>query len=153
MRFRIRTRSWALGLLVASAVLGLPGDALAAGPRLVVDVDEPFIVDGELYEAGELSLRPVLDFTPTITLNEIWIGDRCLGVLRATRSDTRNLEASRNAVLFGRDDAGQLVLRGFAYRVDGSAERYRYELLPTRDATARDSPDDTPVLIAGPTVR
>ena len=67
MRFRIRMRSWALGLLVASAVVGLAGDALAAGPRLVVEVDEPFVIDGEVYEAGELSLRPVLEFTPTVT--------------------------------------------------------------------------------------
>jgi hypothetical protein len=134
-------------VLVASAVVGLAGDALAAGPRLVVDLDEPFVVDGEVYEAGELSLRPVLAFTPTVTLNEVWVDNRCLGVLRATRSGRSDLEASRNAVLFGRDESGRLVLRGFAYRVDGDEERYRYELLPTR------APETAPVLIAGTTPR
>jgi len=153
MRFRIRMRSWVLGVLVASAVVGLAGDALAAGPRLTVDVDEPFVIDGEVYEAGELSLRPVLDFTPTITLNEVWVGDRCLGVLRASRSGGVDLEASRNAVLFGRDDTGLLVLRGFAYRVGGGEDRHRYELIPTRSVTPPASPDDAPVLIAGPTSR
>lgn len=153
MQFRIRMRSWALGLLVASAVVGLAGDAWAAGPRLVVEVDEPFVIDGEVYEAGELSLRPVLDFTPTITLNEVWVGDRCLGVLRAFRSEGDDLEASRNAILFGRDDSGLLVLRGFAYRVDGNDERYRYELLPTRDVTAPPARHDTPFLVAGRTTR
>jgi hypothetical protein len=143
-------RSWAVGLLVAGSFAGLTGDALAVGPSLVVDVDEPFVIDGEVFEAGELTLRPVRSFTPTITLNEIWVGDRCLGLLQASRSDRSNLEASRNAVLFGRDVAGHLVLRGFAYRVDGDEERYRYELLTTRDASPARPVVDAPVLIAGP---
>ena len=153
MHVRNRLTSWALGLLVAGAVVGLAGDAFAAGPRLFVTMDEPFVIDGEVFPAGELSLRPVRDFTPTTTLNEIWVGNRCLGILLASRSDDPHQEASRNAILFDRDENGQLVLRGFAYRVDGGQERHRYELLASRNVTATTSVDSDPVLIAGPASR
>jgi hypothetical protein len=117
-------------LLVGICLCASTGAALAAGPTLVVSVDEPFEVDGQLFPAATLSLRAVHEFTPTTTLNEVWVGDRCLGLMMAVRTDDPRLEASRNAVLFGRNLGGDLVLRGFAYRLAGWPERYRFELLP-----------------------
>jgi hypothetical protein len=116
-------------LLIGMALCASTGPALAAGPTLVVSVDEPFEVDGQRFPAATLSLRAVHEFTPTTTLNEVWVGDRCLGLMRAVRTDDPRLEASRNAVLFGRNVGGDLVLRGFAYRLPGWPERYRFELL------------------------
>lgn len=149
MQNRNRLRARALVWIVLSAVAGFASAALAAGPRLAVTVDEPFVIDGERFPAGELSLRPLRNFTPTTTLNEVWVGNRCLGVLMASRTDDRSREASSDAVLFGRDDSGQLVLRGFSYRVDGATERYRYELLDSGRAVATASTDEQPFLIAG----
>jgi len=126
-----------VALLVGVALCASVGPALAAGPTLVVSVDEPFEVDGQQFPAETLSLRAVHEFTPTTTLNEVWVGDRCLGLMMAVRTDDPRLEASRNAVLFGRNVGGDLVLRGFSYRLPGWPERYRFELLrPTGRAGA-----------------
>lgn len=123
----------------------------AGSPRLVVRMNEPFVVDGGVHPAGVLTLRTVRNYTPSSTLNEVWAGDRCLGLLVAHRSADPTLEASRNAVMFVRDSQGRLVLRGFAYRDDVVGERYRYELLAPRsakrarrDARAHATPAGTP---------
>jgi hypothetical protein len=126
--------------------------AWATGPRLVVRMNEPFVVGGEVHPAGSLTLRTVRAYTPSSTLNEIWAGDRCLGLIVAHRSTDPSLEASRNAVLFVRDPDGRLVLRGFAYRSDDRDEKYRYELLASgsvgrdrRDAAASAVVASTPL--------
>jgi len=139
-----------VGMVATMIVAGLASGISAAGPRLVVNVDEPFVVDGRTYPAGTLSLRTVHEFTPTKTLSEVWVGDRCLGMLAASRGDDARLEASRNAVLFARDPDGRLELRGFAYRVDGAGDRYRFALLDSRSVSATTSFDEgaSPILVA-----
>ena len=124
MRQRRFPMSTSRTLLTLIAVCAIAVSATWAGsPRLVVRMDEPFVVDGDVHPAGVLTLRTVRNFTPSSTLNEVWAGDRCLGMLIAHRSADPTLEASRNAVMFVRDGEGRLVLRGFAYRDDGAGER------------------------------
>ena len=150
MRQERWTTRLALGMLAVAVAAGFSGDVAAADLRLTVTVDEPFVVDGNLYPAGTLSLRPVRAFTPTTMLNEVWVGNRCLGLLSASRTDDPIREASRNAVLFVRDADGRLVLRGFAYRADGAGDRYRYAMLAPRKVNAPTSLNDdaSPILIA-----
>ena len=148
MKNERRMSRWILGVLAAAVVVGCFGNLSAAGPRLSVTVDEPFVVDGRVYPAGTLSLKPVKAFTPTTTLNEVWVGKRCLGMLAASHAADPTLEASRNAVLFVRDSDGRLELRGFAYRTDGPGDRYRYALLAPREvAGSRTLVDDAPTIL------
>jgi hypothetical protein len=128
---------------IVTLVLLASGIALADGSRLVVAMDEPFEAGGQLHPAASLSLRPVHEFTPTTSLNEVWVGNRCLGLVAAVKSDDPRLEASRNSVLFERSPDGILVLRGFAYRLPGSPGRYRYALFVAGADARIETADDT----------
>jgi len=133
--------------------------ATDTGVILVATVDEPFEVLGERSPAGTLTLETVRAFTPTRMLGEVRIGDRHLGMVFAERSDDPRLEASRNAVLFRRNASGVLVLVGYAYRVPGTADRYRYQRIvpfpgtePRRTSEVADF-DDAPIVLLAAEIR
>jgi hypothetical protein len=107
-----------LALIVAAlAVLAaLLAPAVEAGEyRLTAHIDEPFEINGTMYPAGSLSIRQLGDYTPTSTLNEIWVGDQCLGMVLAADNSAPGEELS-DSLFFERATLGHLVLTGFAYR-------------------------------------
>ena len=108
-----------LAWIVAAVILCSP--AQAAGNRLVTQVDRPVEINGELYPAGELSIREVDALSPTETLNEVCAAGECLGLLRA-QSEPGGTPSSGDAVVFEPDERGHLVLVGFSYRGQSARE-------------------------------
>jgi hypothetical protein len=107
-----------LGVLVialAALVAVLAPAAVGADHRLVVRVDQPFEVNGQLYPAGELSVRQIHRVSPTSTLNEICVGTERLGLLLAEERSGQSVD-SGNSFNFERTPRGHLVLVGFNYR-------------------------------------
>ena len=97
----------------------------AQGPRLVVRLDEPFEVRGQVYPGGSLMLRPVTDFNPSASIDEVWVDNESLGLLVASKtSGTRS--SSHDSVLFERNAQGRLVLVGYNLRGNGTGASYRY---------------------------
>lgn len=106
---KMRKELW-LTVLALAAVAGLLApDALANGRRLVVQMDEPFEVSGQLYAAGELSICEVQAFNPIATLNEVRVDGQSLGILLARSEDTTRV-ARNDEVIFLRNADGHLVL-------------------------------------------
>lgn len=87
--------------------------SMAGGHRIQVDVAEPFEVDGVLYPSGTLSVEVIRDYNPSSTLNEIWLDDRCLGMVITRKGAVEYSRSSRDTVVFGRDPEGHLVLVGY----------------------------------------
>ncbi len=111
----MRKELWLTVIALALLAGLLAPDALAEGRRLVVRMDVPFEVSGELYAPGELSLREVRAFSPISTLHEIRIDGQSLGILIA-RNDGNPPLAKRDEVIFTRSATGHLVLTSVALR-------------------------------------
>ena len=110
---KIRKELWLMVLALALLAGFLAPDAFAEGRRLVVQMQEPFEVSGQLYSAGELSLCEVRAFNPVATLHEVRVDGQSLGILMA-RADGSLLLAQRDEVIFARNRAGHLVLTSVA---------------------------------------
>ena len=111
----MKMRKELLLMVLALALLAglLAPDALAEGRRLVVQMEEPFEVSGQLYAGGELSVCEVRAFSPVATLHEVRVDGRSLGVLMA-RNDGAPQVAQRDEVIFRRSSDGHLVLTSVA---------------------------------------
>ena len=107
-----------IALVSASAVEG-------HGPRLVVRMDEPFEVNGQVYPGGSLMLRSVTDFNPVASIDEVWVDRECLGLLVASKASGER-SSSHDSVLFERNAEGRLVLVGYNLRGSGTNTAYRY---------------------------
>ena len=121
-------KPWKLGWIVfALAVLvGLfAPESAAAGHRVAAQLTEPFEVNGHLFDHGELAVREIASYNPTMTLNEVWVGDRCLGLLLAAESDNVS-SGTDDTLIFERTAQGHLLLVGFAYRGQGTNELYQF---------------------------
>jgi len=121
MMTNCKVLSAAAALVVLASFL----PAGAAGPRLLADLGEPLVVDGQLYRPGVLSLRSVAEYNPASIFHEVWVGDQCLGLLLAERSPADGREG-RDAILFRRDSWGRLVLVGYTLYDGHSIEHYRF---------------------------
>jgi hypothetical protein len=121
--------------------------AQGAGHRLVTRVTEPVEINGELYPAGELSIREVGALSPTVTLNEVHAGGECLGLLPA-RTGHGGPPSSGDAVVFEPSDRGHLVLVGFTYRGQSAREfacpRTAPGGIPERETAAATPPETSP---------
>ena len=113
----------ALALAVVAGLFAPP--AAASGRRLSVQVDEPFVIGGQHFAAGELTLREVRDFNPTATLTEVRVDGRSLGVMLA-KAQTGPTSTRRDEVIFERSRNGQLVLASLAHK--GEPVRRLYTL-------------------------
>ena len=76
--------------LTALAVAFAPATE-AAELRMKVRIDEPFEINGQLYEPAVLTLRHMGRYNPTTTINEVWVGNQCLGQGDAASPATRQL--------------------------------------------------------------
>lgn len=112
-------------------LIGLTAFPAAAGHdhRLTIEIEEPYVFDGNSYPAGVLSMRTVRQYNPSSTLHEIWIDGECLGVFMA-RHTSRDGRDTKHAALFERNAEGQLVLAGFRLGNGRSIEQYRFNPRP-----------------------
>jgi len=113
-----------VGSLVLLTVIFAPA-AKADDHRLVVKVNEAFKVNGHLYESGRLSLREMGAYNPSATINEIWVGNECLGMLLAQEVHT-STPADSDSFVFARNAEGTLVLVGVTFRGEPARELYQY---------------------------
>ena len=124
------------GGLRVLAVIGLLAVALAtveAGePRLVIDVEEPFLLQGRVCPAGTVSIRFVSRYNPTSTLHEVRVGGEPLGVFRAKHVVSEDRDAE-DTVRFERNRHGTLVLLGYTLRRGGSTEAFSFAASPGAD--------------------
>lgn len=116
---------WVIGGLVLVAALAAP-ELQAAERSVHANLDEPFLINGDVYDAGRVTLREVGDYNPRTTMNEVWVGETCLGLMLAERTSAP-VTHSNDRLLFERDYNGTLMLVGFAYRGERTHEFYRYE--------------------------
>ena len=70
--------------LAALVTLFAPS-GMADERRLVVNLTEPFEINGELYPEGKVTVKSVRTYNPSSLLSEIWVGRECLGLFRASR--------------------------------------------------------------------
>ncbi len=117
--------SWWIGGLVLLAALAAPD--LAAGQHSVsATIQEPFEFNGEAFGPGTLTVREVSHYNPATTLNEIWVDNRCLGLMLADISSVPASPGADDRMHFERSAAGNLVLVGLAYRDQPAREFYGY---------------------------
>ena len=127
----MRMQRWkGLALIVATlAVLVtlFAPSGVADERRLVVRVNEPFEVNGQLYPEGKVAVKSVRTYNPSSLLSEIWVGRECLGLFRASRisDDATTAESS---LTFKRTAAGHLTLVGFASGDSDDQGVYRFRL-------------------------
>lgn len=116
-----------IGFVAALAVLG--AEALAAGPRVVVEVDEPFTLQGRSCPAGAVSIRRVAQYTPIAALHEVCVANECLGVFLADRTSLAT-DGREDALRFERGAGGGLVLVGYTSHHGRHAEFHRFSPSP-----------------------
>ena len=121
------------GGLRVLAVIGLLAVALATAeagePKLVIDVEEPFLLQGQICPAGTVSIRFVSRYNPASTLHEIRVGGEPLGVFRADHVVAEDPDAE-DTVRFERNRQGTLVLLGYTLRRGGSTEAFSFGASP-----------------------
>ena len=112
---------------LAVAVTLFAPSGVADERRVVVSVNEPFEINGQLYPAGELTVKSVRTYNPTSVLSEVWVGRECLGVFRASRIP-EEVATTAHSVTFKRTPAGHLTLVGFASGDNDDLAAYRFRL-------------------------
>jgi hypothetical protein len=97
----------------------------AGGPRLVIEVEEPFVLQGQPCPAGTVSIRIHSRYNPATTLHEVCVGGECLGVFLADHF-VRDGEGSEDRIRFERNLQGDLVLLGYSLRGSGNTQFFRF---------------------------
>jgi hypothetical protein len=120
---------WVRAMGVAGLLAVLWTATGAGGPRLMVEIDEPFVLQGQVCPAGTLSIRPVSQYNPASTFHEVCIENECLGVFPAERIAFET-DDERDTLRFERDAGGMLVLVGYTLHRDGRAEFHRFAPSP-----------------------
>jgi len=106
------------GLALLTVIFAPPGEA--GSRRITLQMAEPYEIDGQLYPAGELSLRELSAYNPTTTLNELWVDNECLGLRVADTLPDRH-KSDSDMLIFTRDPrSGNLILEGVAFRGESS---------------------------------
>jgi hypothetical protein len=126
---RCRRPGWFRLLVIVGGVLCASAAAGAGGPRLVVDIDEPFLLQGRVCPAGTVSVRLVSSYNPASTFHQVCVGGECLGVFLADRV-VRDGGADEDMLRFARNRHGDLVLLGYTLRGSGTTELFRFSPSP-----------------------
>jgi len=107
----------------------------------VVEIDEPFTLQGRICPAGLVSIRPVAQYTPTAALHEVCVANECLGVFVADRTSFAS-DGREDALRFERGADGGLVLVGYTSHRGRHAEFHRFSPSPnaTPGLVAQDAP-------------
>ena len=101
-----------VALLIVAVAWTAPAFARARG-SLVVTVEEPFSIQGQMYPSGRLVLRAVGDARPGVTRHEVAVNGSRLALLEARRGEVGGGAPMETAALFGRDAKGRLLLIGY----------------------------------------
>ena len=91
---------------------------------LVVQMDEPFEINGTLFPPGELSVRPLRDYNPVTSLNEIMVDGTIVGIVMGQRAPSL-AAAPDDSLVFRRSERGHLELHSIALQGESP-----HELLP-----------------------
>lgn len=114
---------WAAPVL--AALVAVPW-AIAAGPRVRIEVPAPFAIGARSFPAGVIQVRPLRDFTPTTALLEVWVGGECLGMVRARIAGTEEPPRASEATFLRLPD-GRLAMIGYSVASGSSGRSYRFE--------------------------
>jgi hypothetical protein len=107
--------AWIVAGVTLIAMLSAPSFA-GGNKRLTINMNESYEIVGTVYPAGKLTVRELNQYNPTTTLQEVWIGNECIGLLKAT-SMPETQKSTSNEFLFKRDkNGGQLALVGVAFK-------------------------------------
>jgi hypothetical protein len=107
--------------LVLAGGICTANDAMASRATVVViEIGEPLSILGKTYPGGRLTLRPLGNESPGVTLHAVALDGNMLGVLPG-RVRTHAGERTVATGFFGRDGKGRLHLLGYV-----SAERDTY---------------------------
>ena len=79
---RFMRPGWFRVLVVVGSLAVALATAEAGGPRLVIEIEEPFLLQGQACPAGTVSIRFISRYNPASTLHEICAGGECLGAHR-----------------------------------------------------------------------
>jgi len=128
------TRLWLIIITLAMVAAVFAPEASAADATLTLQVSESFEVNGQVYPADTLTLRQVGSYNPTATLNEVWVGKQCLGVL-VGKIDPRGSTSAADSLVFTRNAEGRLMLVGVEFRGQPARELFAFDqLAPARAA-------------------
>ena len=122
----------------------------SADMKLTVQVTEPFEVNGVIHPAGTLQVKAVRDYTPTQTINELWLAGDCLGYIMAHKSTAEVTYPVRtDTMFFSRSEKGHLVLAGYVLKGPESNNLFRYQHQIKADGWTARLMDSEPIFIAG----
>lgn len=107
----VRRGLWVAIVLLALLVVCFAPPAAAASERLVVELREPFQVNGRLFPAGVLGLRQLRNYSPVGTVHDVRVDGSSVGMMLARETAER---ASHDELIFTRSREGNLVLVGMA---------------------------------------
>jgi len=110
---RFTKHLWMIVLALTALVVFLAPSSQAASPRLVVQMDEQFEINGKLFPPGELSIRPLGDYNPVTSLNEIRVDGKIVGVVMGQREPSR-ATVRDDSLIFRRSTRGHLELHSIA---------------------------------------
>ena len=139
-------------IVVALATLAAVMAPSASGGehhRLVARMDQPFAVNDRLFEEGQITILQVRRYSPSATLNQIWIDGECLGVFLAEVLSGGE-EPKGHSLHFDRDSEDRLVLAGFAFGGERARAFYRFRTVTSggrwTTRTARNGHEPTPIV-------
>lgn len=142
---RVPRPGW-LRVLALTGLLAVAFATAEAGePKLVIDVEEPFLLQGQNCPAGTVSIRFVSRYNPASTLHEVRVGGEPIGVFRAEHVVHESPDAE-DTVRFERNRQGTLVLLGYTLRRGGSTEAFGFATSPGTppEVIALAEPQETP---------
>ena len=136
--------------ILAGIILMTVSVVSSADMQLTVQVTEPFEVNGVVHPAGTLQVKTVRDYTPTQTINELWLAGDCLGYIMAHKSTAEVAYPVRtDTMFFSRSDKGHLVLAGYVLMGTESNNLFRYQHQIKADGWTAGLMDTEPIFIAG----
>ncbi|MDH3627442.1 MAG: hypothetical protein OEV00_03135 [Acidobacteriota bacterium] len=135
--------------LSLAVVVGVTApEAQAAGRRVVADMDQPFVINGQLFDTGRLSIQTISSYTPGTEMNELWVDNTCVGYLLSKSQDGEL--GARDRFLFDRQADGHVVLVGFQFRGESRQAIYKFRFAAAGGEWLPPGPQksDTPIVMA-----
>lgn len=134
--------------ILAGIILMTVSVVSSADMQLTVRITEPFEVNGEIHPAGTLQVKAIRDYTPTQTINELWLGGECLGYIMAHKAGAEvTYPVGTDTMFFSRSEQGHLVLAGYILRGNESNNLFRYQTKVQSGASSAGGQEPLPVFL------
>jgi len=140
---RFTKHLWMIVLALTALVVFLAPSSQAASPRLVVQMDESFEINGTLFPPGELSIRPLRDYNPVTTLHEIRVDGKIVGIVMGQRAPSL-AAVPDDSLIFRRSTRGYLELHSIALKGESPQRLVLTTLEPGETHAALKSAEDLP---------